>query len=730
MSTLAVLPLLAGVASCTLGFLVITSGRDNGSRLPFFLFAISMGVWAILISLFLSATNPVFARWCVAGYYVAALVLIYGFLLFCLSIARKRTAYTIRHAGLLALPVVIVSAVIIGSDLLIEDVSIGPLNTAQLDTVWYAIYCALFVAYAILAFISLIRTIAGERKGVRRSQHVLIARVMCVCLPGGAFFNLALPLIGDYRLIMVGPLFALPIVVVVFYAIMRHSLFDVRLAFVRTVTYILSLTTLTGVYSLLTFAMSELVIHQHVIVLNQSVVTVTLVLVLSFIFHPIKRFFDRWTNRIFYRDNYSNDEFFTRLNRVLTSTTDLRVLLERTATEIGATLQAEQAYFFLYFTDQHYVSAGTKQHTRLPIEDVAILDKYIEQHGNQVITADLFADSAPVRRLMISHKLALILPLLQANRVTGYLCLGEQRSRGYTTRDSKALATVADELVIAIQNALSVQQVRELNATLQQRIDEATKELRHSNAQLQKLDQAKDEFVSMASHQLRTPLTSVKGYIDMVLEGDAGKITDMQRHLLGEAFTSSERMVHLINDFLNVSRLQTGKFMIDRRPVDLATIVAQEVDGLKTTAAQRQLQLSYKLSSKIPMLYLDEGKLRQVIMNFIDNAIYYSKEGTSIKVVLSADETNISLTVKDTGIGVPESEQANLFAKFFRATNARRQRPDGTGVGLYLAKKVIVAHGGTVQFESSEGKGSTFGFLLPIKRLQSAPVDDTNNLNS
>jgi signal transduction histidine kinase len=357
--------------------------------------------------------------------------------------------------------------------------------------------------------------------------------------------------------------------------------------------------------------------------------------------------------------------------------------------------------------------------------DLHTLDTYIQQQPGILIIGSLPTEH-PIRRLMVSHKVAIILPLMNNANMLGYLCLGDQRSSGYTLHDIRVLQTISDELLIAIQNALSVHQVKELNATLQQRIDEATKELRHSNAQLQRLDEAKDEFVSMASHQLRTPLTSVKGYIDMVLEGDAGKITDMQRHLLGEAFTSSERMVHLINDFLNVSRLQTGKFIIDRRPIDLATIVAQEVDGLKTTAAQRKLSLSYKVSSNVPRIYADEGKLRQVIMNFVDNAIYYSKESTTIKVTLVADPDVITLKVKDTGIGVPEAEQANLFTKFFRATNARRQRPDGTGVGLYLAKRVIVAHGGKILFESAEGQGSTFGFTLPIKRLQSAPADDAN----
>jgi len=125
------------------------------------------------------------------------------------------------------------------------------------------------------------------------------------------------------------------------------------------------------------------------------------------------------------------------------------------------------------------------------------------------------------------------------------------------------------------------------------------------------------------------------------------------------------------------------------------------------------------MPKKFPILELDEGKMRQVIMNYADNAIYYSKEGTAIEVALVVEGNRCRFTVKDKGIGVPVDETAQLFTKFYRATNARRQRPDGTGVGLFLAKKVINAHGGDVIFESEEGKGSTFGFSLPIKPIKS-----------
>jgi signal transduction histidine kinase len=418
--------------------------------------------------------------------------------------------------------------------------------------------------------------------------------------------------------------------------------------------------------------------------------------------------------------------FYGEMSRLLASTTDLHGLLDRAVSSITGTLKAEQGFFFIYRYDGHYTSVGTKKRTYLLMKDAAIVSDYIEQNGDDIIMLSSLSPSLPIARLMRTHKLEIILPLSRSDSLVGYLCLGEHKGSGYVNRDRRVLETLADELVVAIQNALSVEEVKEVNATLQQRIDEATKELRASNAQLQRLDEAKDEFVSMASHQLRTPLTSVKGYLSMVLEGDVGKITEQQRHLLNEAFTSSERMVHLINDFLNVSRLQTGKFMLEQRPIDLSKITGQEVDSLKTTASARNLKLRYRKPSYFPTLYIDEGKIRQVIMNFIDNAIYYSSEFSTITISLELVEGSAILKVHNEGIGVPESEKAHLFTKFFRATNARKQRPDGTGVGLYLSKRVISAHGGGMVFDSAPNEGTTFGFRLPVKKLSSAPVEVTD----
>ena len=372
------------------------------------------------------------------------------------------------------------------------------------------------------------------------------------------------------------------------------------------------------------------------------------------------------------------------------------------------------------------MAAGTPGHRHIPKIDV---DQFasVSTDKTGVIIASLMGDDNLVKRMMISHRIELALPLVQDNKPIGYLFLGDHLTSNYTNRDIKVLNTISNELIIAIQNALAVQEIREFNVTLQQRIANATRELRASNAQLRHLDKAKDEFLSMASHQLRTPLTSVKGYISMIMDGDVGRVSVDQKKLLGEAFNNSERMVGLINDFLSVSRIQTGRFVIEKTPIDLSLVVEQEVDSLRANASARQMELVYDKPGDCPIMDIDEGKIRQVIMNFIDNAIYYSHPNTKININLSVAKGEILFTVNDTGIGVPKAERDQLFTKFYRASNAKKTRPDGTGVGLFLAKKVVDGHDGDVVFDSVEGKGSTFGFKLPIKPLANAVEANVSN---
>lgn len=695
------LALIAALATFIIGMVVWFAERTNYLRIVFLWLTIFVACW--IVSNVMFAIGPVSQQYPIAliSYSVAMLVAVQTLLFVIRLVGGKYTPITFTivilgyiFAFLSGIPGLLASGVVDGA--------------IVTDSLWITVYGFILTAYLVSACAVLMANLNHKNVTIKYQATIVLLGVVGASLIGISF-NLILPIMGNYQFIQLGPSGATIFVLAIAYAIMRHGLFDLRAATRRTVAYSLTLTTLAVLYLVVAISISRVFLEDSAILQPTGV---ALALCLALIFQPIKKFFDRLTNRLFYKDSYDPEEFYVALSKVLTSTTDLRRLLKNTSGLIADTLKSDQVFFFVFREPKGFVTAGTDGHSRIPLSDAVVLRQY-----QQIITDRQPDLSDETRRMLKSHRLSLVMPLIGSDEVKGFLCLGEHKTSAYSNRDINVLKTISNELVIAIQNALSVQEVRELNASLEQRIDSATRELRLSNAQLQRLDEAKDEFISMASHQLRTPLTSIKGYISMMLEGDVGSVTPQQKHVLQEAFIGSERMVRLIGDFLNVSRLQTGKFIIEKRPTDIAKLIDDELESLEPNAKARGLKFKYSSPKKVPILNLDENKIQQVIMNFADNAIFYSEENSVIKVALKVSKDWIEYTVVDTGIGVPAEEQSGLFKKFFRATNARKQRPDGTGVGLFLAKKVIDAHDGEIIFESKEGKGSTFGFRLPIKKL-------------
>lgn len=717
--------IIAGILALFLMVLVALSSSRVMLRVSFGIFAFSLSAWAIGVGWFVNTEDPAIASILVHVYYSAAALLIYGLTLFSYTFTRLNRAEGRRFVATACLMLVPVALLIVGilwPGFMIEAIDLGgSYNTVVLNTAGYIVYAVVFLLYSLTTLILLFDP---GRRGTKRTerQRQLIAWTIGLTLPAGAFFNLYLPLVGNYQLITIGPIFIFAVAGAFLYAITRRDLFDIKLALVRTFTYVLVLGVLTALYALVVYVAFERMFGERVSTLY-TLMGASLALVLALIFRPTKQFFDKITHRLFYRDELDVDSFFAHINRQIASTTDIHTLFAHTGAEIARAMSAEQAIFATSELNGH-VLGGTQGHSGMPLRDLRSLESYVQLTRHGALLVRSLDDNEMVRRMLISHNIDIVLPLYLSAELVGFLLVGPHKSSHYARKDILALETISSALAIAMRNARNVQEIRDLNASLQQRIDAATKELRTSNNQLQRLDKAKDEFVSMASHQLRTPLTSIKGYLSMVLEGDVGRITKQQRAYLEEAFNSSERMVHLIGDFLNVSRLQTGKFVIDRSRVNLAKVVGQEIDSLRTSAATRGMAFVYKAPKDMPDLMLDEDKMRQVIMNFADNAIYYSKEGGKITINLKVVNDKVEYTVVDKGIGVPVAEQAQLFNKFFRASNARRQRPDGTGVGIFLARKVVRDHGGDIIFSSKEGVGSTFGFSLPLEKLRAASDAD------
>ncbi|HVW23187.1 MAG TPA: GAF domain-containing sensor histidine kinase [Candidatus Saccharimonadales bacterium] len=400
------------------------------------------------------------------------------------------------------------------------------------------------------------------------------------------------------------------------------------------------------------------------------------------------------------------------LNQAIASEVVLPALMRRSLAILARSLDVEQALFVTFHDDQLYrveAHGGAK----VTQQELATLAHFHED----LVRVDA-KRNAHLSGLLAHLGMNVAVRLRLSGQTLGFVLLGpRKRGNKFTAADLELLDMAARQLAPAVRQSLTYEQLLLANLELQKRVDEANHKLSQAKQKLRTLDETKDDFISMASHQLRTPLTSVKGYLSLLLEGDAGKLTPTQREMLGQAFFSSQRMVYLIADLLNVSRIKTGRFVIESSPVNLAAVVQEEVEQLQETAAVRQLKLTYDKPKEFPDLMLDETKIRQVIMNFVDNAIYYTPAGGHIQIELSQNSSSVQLEVIDNGIGVPKPEQHHLFTKFYRATNARQARPDGTGLGLYMAKKVVAAQGGSVVMHSQEGEGSSFGFILSKAKL-------------
>ena len=229
------------------------------------------------------------------------------------------------------------------------------------------------------------------------------------------------------------------------------------------------------------------------------------------------------------------------------------------------------------------------------------------------------------------------------------------------------------------------------------------------------IERMKTEFVSLVAHQLRTPLSAIEWTLRMLLDGDLGAITSEQREFIEKTYSSNERMIHLINDLLNVARIEEGKYLNKPTLASIESVIQFVVDLYKEEMGKRKLTLEFKKpKEKLPKVILDVEKMRLGIQNFLDNAIRYTRPGGKVTILINRGKREIEVAIRDTGVGIPEAQKARVFTKFFRGANAIRMETEGTGLGLFITKNIIETHGGRTWFESEENKGATFYFTLPF----------------
>ena len=239
------------------------------------------------------------------------------------------------------------------------------------------------------------------------------------------------------------------------------------------------------------------------------------------------------------------------------------------------------------------------------------------------------------------------------------------------------------------------------------------------------VDMMKSEFISIASHELRSPLTSIKNAIDLILNKKTGEITDVQEKFLSMAERNINRLIGLINDLLDISKIEAGKMELSYAETDMKNIIENAINTLRPLAEKKSITLNADAASSLPLVYADASKIEEVMINLIDNAIKFTPANGTITVdaqqigrlpdMPDDMQCYVKVSVKDTGIGIPDGEKERLFTKFYQAESSLSgQSQSGTGLGLVICKGIIEAHGGKIQSVSKKGKGSTFSFLLPL----------------
>ena len=248
-------------------------------------------------------------------------------------------------------------------------------------------------------------------------------------------------------------------------------------------------------------------------------------------------------------------------------------------------------------------------------------------------------------------------------------------------------------------------------------ITQMANSLEEANIRLQELDKQKTEFLSIASHQLRTPLSILKGYIELIKDGAYGKVEAKTIKVLGDMDTNNEHLVKLVDQFLDISRIEQGRTKYEFVTTDICSLIDSVMNDLKLKAKQKKMEVKWECPKKIKKVECDQEKIHHVIFNFIDNALKYCDKG-AVKVRFEDDGKGVAVRVSDEGVGFEKQDEVNFFQKFYRGDNVKASTVTGTGLGLYVCRKFIEAHNGRVWAHSAGlGKGSEFGFWIPLKHV-------------
>ncbi len=490
------------------------------------------------------------------------------------------------------------------------------------------------------------------------------------------------------------------------YAIIRHRFLDISALVTRAVSF-----TLLTVIIAVAYAGGLLAIPRLLPSPYHDPISVVLAVLIAFTFHPLRKYLENFTEAVFHKGTYQPEVVLEQLSSATSSTLSINTLTDKVDQLLGHTLHPSKLAFFLLSKDQKSITIknyGFDKDYTLSLEDINYLDK--KTKSSLLVYEEV--SEKKLKDFLHDHNVYIAIPLKTSAGLQGIMVLGEKASGDiYNSQDLNILEIFAPPMAIAIQNSLAFDEIARFNITLRQKIKDATSDLRKANLELRHLNKLKDEFVFISTHELKTPVTVLKGYMAMINDGNYGQVNDKLQEPLKEMQGATGQLVQLVNDLLEIARSEAKTLQIQTSPIEICSVIDNSLEGLRTLAQQKGLELNHDCRPKQIYAMADPDRIREILNNLVSNAIKYSDTGTiTIDHVIEGD--HVITHVKDQGVGIDEKDQSKIFTRFFRADEQASKVP-GTGLGLFIVKQIVEKMGGKIWFQSKLGKGTTFSFSLP-----------------
>ena len=335
--------------------------------------------------------------------------------------------------------------------------------------------------------------------------------------------------------------------------------------------------------------------------------------------------------------------------------------------------------------------------------------------NNKTISSVSLKDAFLKEKILSIFKIIsfVISPVLSKEGSKGFLFVGtENIDTVIGEGDEELIVILANQIGQALENAQLFEQTWKAQQDLEQKVEQRTQELKTALEAVNVISKRKSDFISAVSHELRTPLTSIKGYASIILAGKLGQLPEEARLRLDKINRHSDELTNLVNDLLDISRIESGKMVMKREPLDLGNTAADMLDLFGVQSKEKQILLSSAIEKGAFIVAADAGQIKRVFINLIGNAMKFTPADGKITIAANKTGDLIQVNISDTGCGIPDDAKERVFDEFYRVENAINDQVKGTGLGLSLVKHIVEAHGGKIWITSKVGAGSTFSFTL------------------